>query len=406
MGRLTLNVLLSFAQFEREVIGERVRDKIAASKKKGIWVGGPLPLGYTTKDKKVVIIPDEAKIVRAIFQRYLDLGSIGALAKDLDGQGIRTKRQLLSGGRVRGGVRYGTGAISHLLKNRFFIGEVVYHGENNRGDFEPIVSRELFDAVQTMLASKTAERTNSAKGSTAILIGRIYDDRGNRMTPSHSNKKGVRYRYYVSHPTLQNRGKEAGSVSRVSATEVENIVLQALRTHSKFQETFGKHVEASDREVIEALLDLVVITSNKLSITLRWPDSFGAAEKSEATETISTVWSPPNFSADKGVAHAPEAKATMSAETRDALLSAVAKARKWAFDLSGGRTTLANIAKREGKVERHIRLLVPLAFVSPNLIKTIIDGTAPAEMTVTGLAYALPYDWATQIEDFSSKIVA
>ena len=144
MGRLTLNVLLSFAQFEREVIGERVRDKIAASKRKGIWVGGPVPLGYRSLDKKLEIVQDEAATVRTIFARYLQLGSIGLLAEDLDRDGIRS----------RGGYRFGVGGLAHILKNRFYIGEVVYRGEVHPGAQEPIVSREVFEAVQAQLAGR------------------------------------------------------------------------------------------------------------------------------------------------------------------------------------------------------------------------------------------------------------
>jgi site-specific DNA recombinase len=165
MGRLTLNVLLSFAQFEREVIGERVRDKIAASKRKGIWVGGPIPLGYASVDKKLVVVPEEAETVRLIFRRYLELGSIGLLSEDLDRRSIRTKRQVLTDGRVRGDTRFGTGAIDHLLKNRFYIGEVFYRGEIHPGEHEPIIDRPLFEAVQEKLASGATTRKLRLKGS-------------------------------------------------------------------------------------------------------------------------------------------------------------------------------------------------------------------------------------------------
>src|ERR1700756_4684895 len=148
MGRLTLNVLLSFAQFEREVIGERVRDKIAASKRKGLWVGGPVPLGYRCIDKKLVVVPEEAETVRSIFTRYLLLGSRTALIEDLDRRGIRTKVNGLTNGRVHGGVRFGVGSLGYLLKNRFYIGEVVYRGEVHRGEHEPIIDRDLFEVVQ------------------------------------------------------------------------------------------------------------------------------------------------------------------------------------------------------------------------------------------------------------------
>ena len=229
MGRLTLNVLLSFAQFEREVIGERVRDKIAASKRKGIWVGGPVPLGYRVIDKKLVVVPEEAEAVRIIFTSYLELGSIGALIEDLDRRGIRTKANGLTNGSVRGGIRFGVGSLAHLLNNRFYIGEVVYRGETHRGEHEPILDRELFEAVQAKLVANTVTRQVRLKGSPAILTGRIFDDRGNRMSPSHSNKLGVRYRYYVSHAILQKRKADAGSVARVPAAEIEKLVLDGVR---------------------------------------------------------------------------------------------------------------------------------------------------------------------------------
>ena len=145
MGRLTLNVLLSFAQFEREVIGERVCDKIAASKRKGLWVGGPIPLGYRCIDKKLEIVPEEAEAVCTIFERYLQLGSMGALLMELDRRGIRTKVNHRRNGQKSGGIRFGVGSLAHLLKNRFYVGEVIYRGEVHRGAHEPILTRDLFE---------------------------------------------------------------------------------------------------------------------------------------------------------------------------------------------------------------------------------------------------------------------
>src|SRR4051812_16691647 len=164
MGRLTLNVLLSFAQFERELIGERVRDKIAASKRKGLWVGGPVPLGYAAVDKKILVVPAEAEAVRTIFARYLQLGSVRLLAEDLDRRGIRSKPRRLSTGRTVGGGRFGVGALAHLLKNRFYIGEMVYRGEVHRSEHEPILDSALFEAVQSKLWAPAGGRRGRGRG--------------------------------------------------------------------------------------------------------------------------------------------------------------------------------------------------------------------------------------------------
>jgi DNA invertase Pin-like site-specific DNA recombinase len=251
MGRLTLNVLLSFAQFEREVIGERVRDKIAASKRKGIWVGGPIPLGYASINKKLVVVREEAETVRMIFKRYLELGSIRALIEDLDRRGIRTKRQVTSNGQARGGIRFGVGPLAHLLRNRFYIGEVVYRSTVHQGEHKPILHQALFEAVQAKLVAGATARQLRLRDSPAILAGRIFDDRGNRMTPTHTNKRGARYRYYVSHALLQKRPDEAGSVPRVPAPEVESAVLKALREHSRANEDGEQSTIADDSTRIE-----------------------------------------------------------------------------------------------------------------------------------------------------------
>ena len=407
MGRLTLNVLLSFAQFEREVIGERVRDKIAASKRRGIWVGGPVPLGYRVIDKKLVVVPEEAEAVRTIFTRYLELGSMRPLIEDLDRRGIRTKANGLTNGSVRGGIRFGVGSLAHLLKNRFYIGEVVYRGAIHHGEHEPILERELFEAVQAKLAANTVTRQVRLKGSPAILTGRIFDDRGNRMSPSHSNKLGVRYRYYVSHAILQQRKAEAGSVARVPAAEIEKLVLDGVRKHLASMGEAEHPTAMADRDLIEHYVERVIIKPQALEVRLV-PTSEASALTEEPgtkdlppsqlpTPAITLAWTAPSFAAVKGIVHAPSARRELKPENRDALLTAIAKARGWVDDIRLGRiASFGEIAKREGQGERHIRLLAPLAFVSPRIIAAIVDGSAPADLTVTGLARALPYSWAEQ----------
>ncbi len=407
MGRLTLNVLLSFAQFEREVIGERVRDKIAASKRKGIWVGGPVPLGYRCIDKKLVVLPQEAETARAIFTQYLELGSMGALIEDLDRRGIKTKANGRTDGRQRGGIRFGVGSLAHLLKNRFYIGEVVYRGEAHRGEHAPILDRDLFEAVQAKLTANTVARQVRLKGSPAILTGRIFDDRGNRMSPTHSNKLGVRYRYYVSHAILQQRKDEAGSITRVPAPEIETLVLDGVRKHLSSTGEAEYPTAITDRNLIERHVDSVIVKPQALEVRLVATSEVSAqtdepsgnepAPRQPPTTTIMLAWMAPSFAAVKGVIHAPSAKPAMKVESRDALLTAIAKAQDWIDDIRLGRiAAFAEIARREGQGERHIRLLAPLAFVSPRIIAAIVDGTAPADLTVTGLAKALPCSWAEQ----------
>jgi len=413
MGRLTLNVLLSFAQFEREVIGERVRDKIAASKRKGIWVGGPVPLGYASINKKLLVIPEEAETVRLIFRRYLEVGSIRALVQDLDDRGIRTKRQVGGNGQTRGGIRFGVGPLAHLLRNRFYIGEVVYRGKVHSGEHQAIVDQALFEAVQTKLAASAVARQLRLKGSPAILAGRIFDDRGNRMTPTHTNKRGARYRYYVSHALLQKRKDKAGSVPRVPAPEIESVVLNALRDHFRANEGREQTTAAEDQDRIERQLDRVVVKAEALEIHLvrssdrpEGQSAFKSDDRDAAVppRTIITVpWSVAVLAEVKGILHSSSPPPRLNTETRDALLVAIAKARLWIDDLVEGRVgSFSEIAVREGKVERHIRLLAPLAFVSPRIVLELFDSVAPADLTVTGLAKRLAYSWAEQ-ENYRSS---
>jgi site-specific DNA recombinase len=228
MGRLTLNVLLSFAQFEREVTGERIRDKIATSKRKGLWVGGVVPLGYEVRDRKLIVNVEEATTVRLIFTRYLDLGSLSALQRDLRERGIITRQRTLSSGRGIGGRALTNGPLAYLLRNRMYLGEINHRDKSYLGQHAPIIDPGLFEAVQTKLTENRQERRRRRQSSNAMLMGKLFDDRGNPMTPSYAVKKGVRYRDYISSVLNQGRKEEAGSLPRVAAEGVERIVLVAI----------------------------------------------------------------------------------------------------------------------------------------------------------------------------------
>jgi site-specific DNA recombinase len=224
MGRLTLNMLLSFAQFEREIAGERIRDKIAASKKKGMWMGGNVPLGYDVKDRKLIVNEPEAATARLIFRRYAELGSVALLKAELDRQDIVSKRREGAGGWVAGGQHFSRGALYLMLQNRIYRGEITHQGTAYPGQHKAILDPELWQIVQDKLTANRRERS-LAVGAEApsLLAGLIVDSDGNRMTPTHAKKRAKRYRYYVSAPLL------AGEGLRVSAGDIEALVLDRLR---------------------------------------------------------------------------------------------------------------------------------------------------------------------------------
>ena len=233
MGRLTLNVLLSFAQFERDVTGERIRDKIAASKARGIWMGGNLPLGYDVKDRKLVIVEDEAELVRNIYTRYLELGSVLPLAKELSEAGICSKRWTARNGNSHGGVRLGQGAIYYILSNRLYVGDIVHKQLKHNGEHEAIIATSLFEAVAAKLAGHRVKRTTRKnKSSASPLTGKLFDADGMPMRPTFGHGRGKRiYRYYVSETLLPN-GKAANhhntAGERISATRLERVVASVM----------------------------------------------------------------------------------------------------------------------------------------------------------------------------------
>ena len=223
MGRLTLNVLLSFAQFEREVTGERIRDKIAASKKKGLWMGGLPSLGYEVKDRKLVIVDEEAERVRLIFQRYLALGCVRTLGDDLAAHGVVSKRRVYEDGRVSGGLPFSRGALYHLLQNPVYRGMIVHRDNAYPGEHAPIVGQDLWDAVQAKLQANGVERTDIGKADPpAILTGLLFDAAGEPMTPTHAVKNGVRYRYYVSRHLVTGVKRE-GAGQRLPAPAISPL---------------------------------------------------------------------------------------------------------------------------------------------------------------------------------------
>jgi site-specific DNA recombinase len=404
MGRLTLNVLLSFAQFEREVTSERIRDKIAASKRKGLWVGGPLPLGYEMKDGKIAIVEEEAEQVRTIYQRYLDLGGVNALVRDLKEKDIRSKRRALATGAIRGGVPFGRGSLFYLLRNRFYIGEVTYKDEILPGEQPAIMDRTLFDAVQQKLTEQWSHRNHAKTKSDHLLTGLLFDDAGHRMVPTHATKDGIRYRYYVSLPHLKGESKTAavGSVSRVPAPEIEDIVVLSLGQNLIDQK--GRPVSSvaqpSDRQTLLDQITRVDVYEDRLTIQLKSDDT----DESDSSDrrSFSIPWRKPPSKRARQILlpHGASRREVRPEriERRARLVNAIARGRRWLDELvSGSITDVEQIAAREHCSVRQVNMTISLAFLAPDLVRAAVEGRLPRGIGVERLREA-PAEWTRQFE--------
>jgi site-specific DNA recombinase len=392
MGRLTLNVLLSFAQFEREVTSERIRDKIAASKRKGLWVGGMAPLGYDTKDRKITVHEAEAERVRTIFRSYLKFGSLNLLMADLRKRGIVTKVRTLTSGETVGGIPFTRGPLAHLLRNRFYIGEVAFKGEVLRGEQTAIMDRELFDAVQAKLDEQINGHKAARTNSEALLAGRIFDDRGNRMTPTHARKRGIKYRYYLSSALLQGQTERAGSISRVPAAEIEALVIDAVRKRLKLS------ASVDDRGLINTYTSRVEIQPDEVVINLLQGQE--SKRRAKGDHTVHIPWRKPPSKRRREIllpnTIEPRHARPIRAETRATLVAAIARGRRWLKELvDDAKTNVESIAKREKYSVRQVNMTISLAFLAPNLVKAAIEGQLPRGIGVTRLRDA-PVEWSRQ----------
>lgn len=378
MGRLTLNVLLSFAQFERELSSERVRDKVAASRRKGKWTGGTVPLGYVAKDKKLVIDPTEAETVRIIFRRYVELQSFGRLVTDLDKRGIVTKRRNTKVKKFNGGIPFTYGPLAHFLKNRIYVGETGHGGKWYPGEHSEIIDRKTFDKVQELLGASKTKRKVKRSESGALLMGKLFDDRGNAMSPSFTSKNGARYRFYVSSAILRGRKTEAGSVARVSATNIERMLINALRQRLKIDQAildadiigiYVNRVELSSRAVKISTSPVAKIRSSQFSIPWRvcQPDS--------ATIT----------------------KADGECQPDAKLVQAVVRAHAWLRDLKNNKfDTVEALAASVKLHPKLVRQELRYAFLAPVITEAILTGDQLPTLSLTRIPKTLPLTWSGQ----------
>jgi site-specific DNA recombinase len=375
MGRLTLNVLLSFAQFERELSSERVRDKVAASRRKGKWTGGTVPLGYDAKDKKLVVNKQEAETVRYIFRRYLELRSFAKLAEDLDRKGIVTKRRSTTVSKYQGGIPFTYGPLAHFLKNRLYTGDIGHNGKWFKGEHAAIIDRKTFDQVQLLLKTKSAERKTRRAASEALLLGKLYDDRGNRMSPSYSTKNGIRYRFYVSSALLRGRKDAAGSVARIAAAEIEGAILHALKS-------YGQVEVAADASALLGLLERAVVGRTRVRITLVAGDG--------PREEVTVPW----VARQKGAKPMMEGSGPSNDGRNESLIQSIVRAHAWIASLQGG--TYGNVEELAVANNLHpkvVRQNLRLAFLSPEATSAILEGSQPAGLSLARIPKLLPLKW-------------
>lgn len=419
MGRLTLNVLLSFAQFEREVIAERIRDKAAASRARGMWMGGALPLGYTVADRKLVPVPDEAKTVRHIMTRYLAAQSVTELRDELERDGIVGKRVVSRRGNVRGGTPLTRGAMHYLLSNRTYVGEVVHKGNIYPGEHEAIVDRELFEAVQQKLATRTNHPlAPGARRCVSLLAGMIRDEQGRPMSPAHTRNHGRRYRYYAS-----NRADDASAPAlRLPAGELDAAIKAALVKllgDAHLLLAHGRHLTPHEQQrlveqcsglagristlsvasVRSLMLDLglaVVLSSRGVSAQIsaaRLLQRFGLDADEDHPILLDIPFTPLFRGHEPRLRLEPPAGRTKGDPALIQIIASGFAAREQLVAL-----TNEELGQMPATRLSHLTRYARLSYLAPDIIRAIMDGHQPAQLTARVLSrkIALPLSWAEQ----------
>jgi site-specific DNA recombinase len=431
MGRLTLNVLLSFAQFEREITGERIRDKFAASKKKGMWMGGFVPLGYDCLERRLIVNQVEAATVRRVFRQYLRLGCVSRLKDFLDHKEIRSKARTNIAGRMSGGRAFSRGALYHLLNNRIYIGEIVHQGQVYPGQHRSIVPRKLWDQVAMRLQKNNqAHRVGKSHSTTSLLSGRLFDVNGARFTPTHAVKNAKRYRYYTSQTVIRQAGSRP-VITRFPAQELERFVKSQIHRLLQAPDKFTARMEDNPSKGAAA--------ERAKDLAGKWPKleiskqhEFARNILRRVTVGQTTVWTEIDKSKllatllGKKSETQPPARADnldvlklagtfqvlrRGSELRlvtperscsggtpvPSLVKAVARARDWYERIvSGEMNTIAQLAEKSGLTRRYVRRILPFANLSPQITEIILAGKHRADLTLREFLGSIPSDWREQ----------
>jgi DNA invertase Pin-like site-specific DNA recombinase len=419
MGRLTLNMLLSFAQFEREITGERIRDKVAASKKRGIWMGGAVPFGYRVENRTLHVVEEHAEFIRNLFRRYLEVGSVVRLKIVLDAANVRLPVRVVGTGRPTGGGLISRGHIYWILSNPIYIGRLRHKGQIHDGLHAAIVDQEIWDRVQRRLEEQTQPRADLRRNAESFLAGKLYDDRGNRMGPSHAAKGGRRWRYYVSRAILTGRKLDVGSVTRVPAAQIEKQVFDAIKSVIASRGSIDglgalPDIDASVRivgfhltrgepcqqlSVHEKALDAIErVTISAKKIEIRLSDSVVINGQDRQ---LTLPWIPPSpyqrRDVIQGEGEPNSSIRPMRVRARAVFAESLRNAHRWLDELiMDPDQTIEAIAGRERRSGRSIRMTLSLSFLAPPIVAAAIEGRLPrgfGSKRLTDLPMAWSHQW-------------
>ncbi len=432
MGRLTLNVLLSFAQFEREITGERIRDKFAASKKKGMWMGGFVPLGYDLVERKLIVNRAEASTVREVFRQYLKLGCVKKLKQFLDRNEYRSKTRIGSNGRRTGGTAFSRGALYHLLNNRIYIGEISHRGQHYRGQHQAIIEKPVWDQVADRLRSNNqSHRSGKSNSSPSLLSGKLFDTSGVRFTPTHAVNDGKRYRYYTSQAVINHSGSKP-TLTRFPAQELEQIVRSqihaflnapdkwiagiddessrevALCRAQELANTWPKIGAEEQDQFVRKILARVILGRANASIEIDHANLIATLldDKTEASQSLRTR--KPNvlkivctFQAlhrgNQLQLSTPDDNSTADRRPTTSLLKAMARARVWYEQIvNGDISTVRELARTWKLPRRYVRRILNCAILSPKITEMLLTGRHRRSLTLDEMLKNVSCDWREQ----------
>lgn len=402
MGRLTLNVLLSFAQFEREVTGERIRDKVAASKAKGLRMGGRPPLGYDIVEGRLAVNPAEAPRVQAIFRRYLELGSLHALQQD----GVKGKQWTNRAGVLVGGGDFSRGALHHLLTNPAYRGTTRHHEKRYENTHPAIIDADLWNEVQAKLEGAPAHQPGSElRGEKATLEGLVFDDQGNAMVPVHTKRGSTRYRYYVSRAALTRIGKP-GTLHRISAGILEQFLRERLEpmlapAWQAGDEPMARVVGAVNRMTLSD--SCIVVHAEKVAVA---PHLLTASAIDDVGDGQVTIRIEFHMRRRQGalILEPPGSIIAPAGKIDRALVRALVLARSWSGELERGDVeTVKALARSKGICHNYAARLLPLAYLAPDLASAILKGEQPRALSLAALtSKPLPSNWENQRKRFAA----